>query len=128
MSNTFLILLMIFFHIVADYNLQGWLASAKQKSYWEENAPNEMYSWDYICALVTHGFQWSFLVMLPIAIDMGFVIGCEFVIMLIANTVVHWLIDDAKANIKIINLCIDQELHMMQILCTALWYLGLVKT
>ena len=39
------IILMIFLHIIADYNLQGWLASAKQKSYWEEYAPSELYKY-----------------------------------------------------------------------------------
>ena len=40
MNNVFIILCMIFCHIIADYNLQGWLVSAKQKSYWEKNAPD----------------------------------------------------------------------------------------
>ena len=31
MSKAFIVLWMIFFHIVDDYYLQGWLASAKQK-------------------------------------------------------------------------------------------------
>ena len=31
MNNIFLLILMIFCHIVDDYYLQGWLASAKQK-------------------------------------------------------------------------------------------------
>ena len=40
MNNKILILAaMILGHILADYNLQGWLASAKQRKYWKENAP-----------------------------------------------------------------------------------------
>lgn len=39
MNNWFIFLLMIFLHIIDDYKLQGWLASAKQKKYWKENAP-----------------------------------------------------------------------------------------
>ena len=31
---------MIFCHIIDDYYLQGWLASAKQKIWWEKNAPD----------------------------------------------------------------------------------------
>ena len=42
-----LIFTMIFCHIVDDYYLQGWLASAKQKSWWETNAPDELYKNDY---------------------------------------------------------------------------------
>ena len=43
-----LLLGMLFCHIVDDYYLQGWLASAKQKSWWEKNAPDELYKNDYI--------------------------------------------------------------------------------
>ena len=39
MRNIFIVLCMIFCHIVDDYYLQGWLASAKQKVFWKENAP-----------------------------------------------------------------------------------------
>ena len=35
MSKAFIILWMIFFHIVDDYYLQCWLASAKQKQWWK---------------------------------------------------------------------------------------------
>lgn len=127
MNDIFLVLLMIFFHIVADYNLQGWLASAKQKSYWKENAPEPMYAYDYICALLTHGFAWAFMVMLPIVIDMSFAVGGDFAIMLVLNTLIHAIIDHMKANERIINLCIDQLLHMLQIAMVAGWYLRTVK-
>ena len=50
--NTVLLLGMLFLHIVDDYYLQGFLASAKQKSWWEKNEPNKMYSKDYIIALL----------------------------------------------------------------------------
>lgn len=36
MKETILLLCMLFCHIVDDYYLQGWLASAKQKSWWEK--------------------------------------------------------------------------------------------
>ena len=48
MNNAFVVLLMIFLHIIADYNLQGWLATAKTKDFWEQNAPEKMYKKDYI--------------------------------------------------------------------------------
>ena len=72
MNNVFIILCMIFCHIIADYNLQGWLASAKQKSYWEKNAPDQMYKHDYICALIMHSFSWTFMIMLPLMYVVGF--------------------------------------------------------
>ena len=39
---------MIFCHIVDDYYLQGKLASMKQKSWWEKNAPDRLYKYDYL--------------------------------------------------------------------------------
>ncbi len=51
MGNVFVLLSMIFLHIVDDYYLQGILASMKQKSWWEENAPQRLYKYDYIVAL-----------------------------------------------------------------------------
>lgn len=47
MNAAFVLLWTIFFHIVDDYYLQGWLASAKQKSYWKENAPDKLY--EFVC-------------------------------------------------------------------------------
>lgn len=44
----FILFTMIFCHIVDDYYLQGWLASAKQKSWWEKNAPEKLYKYDYL--------------------------------------------------------------------------------
>lgn len=61
----FIILIsMIFCHIVDDYYLQGWLASAKQKSWWEKNAPDDLYKHDYMMALFMHSFSWTFMMML----------------------------------------------------------------
>ena len=110
---------MIFLHIIADYNLQGWLASAKQKSFWEENAPDPMYKYDYICALVTHSFAWTFMMMLPVFYIRGFVIDSLLVLMCFGNTVLHAMVDDSKANRKTMNLWQDQLFHMLQILITA---------
>ena len=47
MNILFVIILMIFCHIVDDYYLQGWLASAKQKQWWKDNAPDKLYRFDY---------------------------------------------------------------------------------
>jgi hypothetical protein len=109
---------MIFFHIVDDYYLQGWLASAKQKSWWEKNAPDELYKRDYIWALIVHSFSWAFMIMLPVAYFYQFHIGDEFVIMFIVNVAVHAFVDNMKANWKVINLWADQIIHLVQILGT----------
>ena len=115
MNTIFVILWMLFFHVVADYNLQGWLASAKQKSYWQENAPDKLYRYDYIMALIMHSISWTFMVMLPVAYVNQFNIGIGFVGMFIANIAIHAVVDHLKANMKLINLWYDQLLHMGQI-------------
>jgi hypothetical protein len=118
MNAAFVFLWMIFFHVVADYNLQGWLASAKQKSYWESNAPDELYKRDYICALIMHSISWTFMIMLPIAYYQGFDINKTFAILFIINVLFHAVIDDQKANRKLINLWHDQLFHIIQIVLT----------
>ena len=61
-----ILLTMIFLHIVDDYYLQGILAQMKQKKFWKEQAPDEKYKYDYIWALIMHGFSWAFMIMLPL--------------------------------------------------------------
>lgn len=119
MSRLFVILWMIFFHIVDDYYLQGWLASAKQKAYWEQNAPDKLYEHDYIWALIMHSFSWSFMVMLPVAYALQFNVDFWFMILFVFNVGIHALIDNLKANSKVINLWEDQFIHMAQILFTS---------
>lgn len=123
MQYLFLILWMIFFHIVDDYYLQGWLASAKQKKYWQENAPEKMYKYDYIWALLMHSFSWSFMIMLPIAFVNSFDLSVLFLITFVANMVVHAIVDDLKANKRKINLWVDQIIHLCQISITACIFL-----
>lgn len=120
MNVCFIILLMIFCHIVDDYYLQGWLASAKQKKYWEENAPAKLYRFDYIWALIMHSFSWAFMIMLPIALTMSFQINVLFIIVFVANMIVHAITDNEKANRFTINLWIDQIVHLSQIAMTAI--------
>ena len=118
-NNVFIILCMIFCHIIADYNLQGWLVSAKQKSYWEKNAPDEMYKHDYICALVMHSFSWTFMNMLPLMYAVDFKVDSFLLFLFVINILMHAIVDDLKANDKCINLWQDQLIHMCQIAMTA---------
>ena len=120
MSNAFVFLWMIFFHIVDDYYLQGWLASAKQKSYWKENAPDKLYEHDYIWALIMHSFSWSFMIMLPIAYVQQFNIQYDFGIIFALNVAIHAFVDNMKANWKLINLWQDQMIHFLQSFITLL--------
>ena len=131
MTKAFVLLSMVFMHILADFCLQGWLADAKQKSWWEKNAPEKMYKYDYICALLMHSCFWTFMMMLPaavvmvtmvndelLAIGVRLVLSEKFFVWFVCNTVWHALIDDFKANQKAINLIADQGLHILQILFT----------
>lgn len=120
MNVLFVILLMVFLHVVADYNLQGWLASAKQKSYWEQSASDKMYERDYIMALIMHSISWTFMIMLPIAYIQQFNVGIMFLVVFVGNVILHAIIDHMKANEKIINLWQDQCMHMIQIGMTVL--------
>ena len=120
MNTAFIVLLMIFCHIVDDYYLQGWLASAKQKKWWQENAPEKLYRYDYLWALIMHSFSWAFMVMLPIALTMNFQINVMFVILFATNIFVHAQVDHEKANKFTINLWTDQLIHLCQIGLTAL--------
>ena len=123
MNDVFIILCMIFCHVIADYNLQGWLASAKQKSYWEKNAPDQMYKHDYICALVMHSFSWTFVIMLPLMYVVDFKVNPFLLFLFVINILIHAIVDDLKANEKCINLWQDQLIHMCQIAMTAVLYL-----
>ena len=119
----FLLLGMLFLHLVDDYYLQGWLASAKQKSWWEKNAPEELYSHDYIMALCGHAFSWTFMIMLIPAV-FNYVcshnIPIDYFLFFVLNWVAHSIIDNFKANKKYINLIHDQLFHIIQIVLT--WY------
>ena len=124
MNNFFVILLMIFCHIVDDYYLQGILASLKQRLWWKQRASEPKYKYDYIWALIMHAFSWAFMIMLPIAFVMNFEIDFLLGILFFINVKVHAVVDDLKANKLKINLWIDQLLHMFQIFGTAVILLG----
>ena len=120
-----ILILMFFAHIVDDYYLQGWLASAKQKKWWKKNAPDKLYSKDYIMALFCHSLSWSIMVFLPILIyslynqiDLDW-----FYLVLPINLIIHAIIDDLKANKFKINLIVDQSIHFIQIIITWIIFL-----
>lgn len=123
MSKLFVVLLMVFCHIVDDYYLQGWLASAKQKSWWEENAPEKKYKHDYIWALLMHSFSWAFMIMLPIGLYFGFSVGLPYIASILINCIIHDIVDNLKANCKKINLIQDQCCHLTQIVITEFLFL-----
>ena len=117
MSKLFVLLAMVFCHIVDDYYLQaiGPLASMKQKSWWEANYPKKLYKYDYLVALLMHSLSWAFMIMVPVALYFSWDVGAEFLVLFVTNTLFHAFIDNAKANWLAINLMFDQSFHMLQI-------------
>lgn len=109
-------LTMIFLHIVDDYYLQGILAQMKQKKFWKEQAPDELYKYDYIWALIMHAFSWTFMIMLPLIFVSP--ISPAFYIIFVVNLAVHAYVDNLKANKHKINLWQDQLIHLAQIILT----------
>lgn len=122
-NKIFVLLSMIFLHIIDDYKLQGILASMKQRAWWREQKEYKpLYKHDYIPALVEHSFSWTFMIMLPIAISLSFNINW-WVFAYIANMTVHAFVDNLKANKFKINLVIDQLIHIVQIVVTWLIFI-----
>ena len=119
MNKTFILLLMIFLHIIDDFNLQGIMASMKQKEWWKSQSEyTKLYKFDWLPALFMHSFSWTFMIMAPIAFYFHFQINKVFIILFIFNIFIHGFVDHLKANKKRINLIADQCIHMIQILDT----------
>ena len=116
MSNIFVLIAMLFMHVLDDYVLQApCLCNLKQRDFWKKNAPEAAYKKDYIVALIMHSLSWSFMIMLPVAFALDFNVGCGFIYWFVFNTALHAITDHLKANVKVINLWIDQSCHMVQI-------------
>ena len=114
-----ILLTMIFLHIIDDWVLQNKLALMKQKDWWTSHPEyKDMYKYDYIVALLTHAFSWTFMIMLPIAYVLSWNIGFGFIVTFIINLAIHAIVDDLKANKKKINLIMDQAIHIVQIVLT----------
>lgn len=113
-----LLLSMIFCHIIDDYKLQqGVLVNLKQKSWWKENEPSYQYKFDYLMALLMHSTSWSFMMHLPLII---YVQNANLLLLVtfLTNMIIHFVVDDLKANKRKINLIQDQTIHLVQILIT----------
>lgn len=119
--NYLILLFMIFCHIIDDYKMQApVLNSLKQKAYWTENAPDKLYRYDYLMALFMHSFSWAFMILLPLTIYTLINNGQWHWLFFIVNLVIHFVVDDLKANHKKINLIQDQMIHLAQIVVT--WF------
>lgn len=120
MKNATILLFMLYFHILDDFLIQGILASMKQKSWWTESPEyNELYSKDYLAALIIHSISWAISINIPVIIYLyDTEMKLSFWIMLLANIIIHAFVDNLKANKKKINLVIDQSIHFVQIIIT----------
>ena len=88
--EVFILLCMIFCHVVDDFCLQpGCLSFLKQKDWWDKNAPEELYKKDYLMALFVHSFSWAFMIMLPLCVY-SFVVACLIVILGLAQLIVNF--------------------------------------
>lgn len=115
-------LLMILCHIIDDFVLQPiCLSKLKQKEWWERNIGTKeygmplMYKNDYKMALFIHALSWSIMVNLPWFL---FVSGLTIGLSILLNCIIHYIVDDLKANKKKINLIEDQLIHFTQISLT----------
>ncbi len=119
------LLCMIYLHLIDDYKMQGWLASAKSKNWWITNSPypTEKYEYDYIIALLEHGFMNSFMVHIPVYLWL-----CQnekiLLISVLIFAIIHSFIDYLKANCKMINLIQDQIIHIVLIVIWWAYFRG----
>ena len=113
---------MLFCHIVDDFVLQDKFSYLKQKSWWvktckDEGLSMEKYGNAYKMALFEHSLEWSIAILLPI-IFLYNVPGIILLNLVIINTIIHYIVDNAKANQLRLNLVQDQIIHFIQIIVT----------
>lgn len=113
-------ILMILCHVIGDFVLQtDNMIKLKQKSWWEEQTDDKKYKNDYKIALLMHCLLWSAMILLPV-IFCTKISGSALYWMFIINAFIHYIVDDMKANYKILNLVQDQVIHLVQIFLTFL--------
>lgn len=112
-------------HVIDDFVLQPiCLSKLKQKDWWIEECKKKSlkfsdYNADYLMAMWIHAMSWSIMVLLPWMLFHEINDNYLFWIFLV-NAVVHFIIDDMKANKHLLNLKTDQLLHFSQISITSL--------
>ena len=117
MNALCVLIFMILCHIIDDFVLQGWLASAKQENWWKkQEGYNDLYKNDYKMALFIHSLEWSIMIHLPIIVFYNFQFTIGILISILGNCYRHDLIDDLKAGLKVFNLVIDQTFHIIQVI------------
>ena len=119
-----ILLFMILFHIIDDFVLQPIsLSNLKQKKWWKkQEGYSDKYKDDYKVALAIHSISWSIMIHIPLVIMFPSLGQLVLLISFIVNAVIHYYIDDLKANKLKINLFEDQMVHFWQI-CTTLSFI-----
>lgn len=109
---------MLLCHILDDFVLQTTcLSDLKQKSWWEEHASSDLYKNDYKMAGFLHALEWSIFINLPVM----FLCSIPSILItwsVVFNLLIHWYVDNLKANERKINLITDQCIHIGQIILT----------
>ena len=121
-----ILLAMIYCHIFDDFALQGIMKNMKCKSWWQENAADKKYQYDYLIVLALHAFSWTFSTLVPLVVYMliaNISIDYTLLIAFIINWIIHFIVDNEKANKLRINLIIDQTIHIVQIIVTWLIFI-----
>lgn len=127
----YLLIGMIFCHIIDDFVLQGWLANGKQKEWWRQNAPSSLYKNDYVMALLIHGFEWACVISIIPVIYLFthvpiYILGL-YLFWFVSLWLLHSGCDHLKANTHEINLIQDQLFHLFQITLTWIWTMFFFK-
>lgn len=125
--KVFLLLSMLMCHVIADWVIQGELAREKQQRWWMKNYPDILYKNDWIAALITHSFAWSFMMLLPMFVYALYYKHPLCIPVLIINTIIHFEVDHLKANKFKINLVVDQAAHVLQIVLSWAFYVSYYK-
>ena len=73
-------------------------------------------------ALFMHSFSWTFMIMLIPSLYSILLGGIWYPALYIGNIIIHFIVDDLKANKKKINLIQDQSIHLLQVVITWLCY------
>ena len=118
---------MILMHIIDDFVLQPIsLSKLKQKKWWKNecaksNIDYQKYHFDYFAALLIHGMSWSIMVHLPLIFFYTLLSTSLMSFSIITMALCHAFVDHMKANVMYINLCIDQLIHILQIII--IWFI-----
>ena len=122
-----ILLSMMFCNIVSNFYVQGSLTQIKQKSWWEDICSVEpRFQNDYKAALIIQSFLWCFFIHIPLILHIRY---CHwtynekiFLIVFVADWIIHTIIDDFKCNKHKLNLVFSQSLYLMQVIITWILY------